>query len=106
MIKNGINMSILRMKLLSNDYLKVDQAFLRGSYANGSYDYKSDLDLFIISDDFASIDIMKRKDLVKSILEPILCMQIDSICLTKHEYELVIMDKQKNIRYDEMVEII
>ncbi|NFQ67417.1 nucleotidyltransferase domain-containing protein [Clostridium sporogenes] len=103
---NGTYMDILKIKLLSNDYLNIDKAFIRGSYANGNYNYKSDLDLLIISDDFIGIDMMKRKQLVKNIFEPILCMKIDSICLTKYEYGLIVMNKEKDIRYDEMVEVI
>lgn len=103
---NGFNINILKEKLLSNDYFKVDQVFIRGSYSNGNYSYKSDLDLLIISDDFTAIDIMKRKEFVRSIFEDIFAIKIDAICLTKYEYCLVRMDEEKNIGYDEMVEVI
>lgn len=103
---NGINMDTLRRTLLINDYFKIGQAYVRGSYANGNYNDTSDLDLLIISDDFIGIDMMKRKKFVKNIFESILSMKIDSICLTQYEYELAMVNKEKNIRYDEMVEII
>ena len=50
--------------------------------------------------------MMKRKEFVRRIFESILSLEIDSICLTKYEYVLVIVNEEKDIRCDEMVEVV
>jgi|GEM_PF-2040933 len=100
-----INMKLLQ-KILSDSYIKVDKAYIRGSYANNKFNSNSDLDLLIVSSDFIGIDILKRKEIIKILLKDVIKLKIDSICLTEHEYELVRVDKEKIIKYDEMVEII
>lgn len=106
MILGEFDIQLLRRVLLNNSYFKVQKAYIRGSYANNNYNSESDLDLLIISNDFIGIDILKRKGIIKTVLKDILKLKIDSICLTEYEYKLVRMNKEKIIRYDEMVEIV
>lgn len=59
---------------------------LYGSYASGTYQNGSDIDLVIISDDFTGKDYWERIDILAEVVYEIFA-PIEAVALTKKEWE-------------------
>lgn len=71
---------------LENDNIKINKIILYGSFANNNNNKDSDIDLIIISDDFAAFDYWERINLISNaiykIFEP-----IEAVSFTSDEWE-------------------
>lgn len=54
----------LFVKLLKNNNINIEKAYLFGSYANGTYNEWSDIDLAIISEDFSGNTYQDKINLI------------------------------------------
>ncbi len=54
---------------LSQDNIRINKAILYGSYAKGSNDEWSDIDLAVVSEDFIGNRILDRERMIKSIVD-------------------------------------
>ncbi|MDW8802645.1 nucleotidyltransferase domain-containing protein [Clostridium sp. A1-XYC3] len=68
-------------------YLEINRIILFGSSLMGSH---TDIDLLVVSDDFYDFSTFKRRSIVKRCI--LSRYNIDPICLTKKEYEKVLLE--------------
>ncbi|WP_367912693.1 nucleotidyltransferase domain-containing protein [Bacillus pumilus] len=96
----------LKCILMDNNYIQCQKAYLRGSYARGEYQIESDIDLLIISSDFISVSIIRRKEIAKKIFQDKIDNVIDCICLTEEEYNKAINEKREILLKEMMIEVL
>ena len=97
----------IRNQLIKNAYFYCSYCFLRGSYANESYNISSDIDLLIVSPDFKDISMLKRKELFNKAMSNLsLNIQFDTICLSEEEYSSLINCKREMYFEERMIRII
>jgi len=54
---------------LEQENIRIQKAILYGSYANGTYNEWSDIDLAIVSDDFLGNRVLDKERMIKSIVD-------------------------------------
>ncbi len=57
------------LERLQKDNIRVSKAILYGSYARGTNDEWSDIDLAIVSDDFSGNRVLDKERMIKSIVD-------------------------------------
>ncbi len=57
------------LERLQKDNIRVSKAILYGSYAKGTNDEWSDIDLAIVSDDFSGNRVLDKERMIKSIVD-------------------------------------
>jgi len=65
-IRDLIKKFLLR---LEQENIRIQKAILYGSYANGTYNEWSDIDLAIVSDDFLGNRVLDKERMIKSIVD-------------------------------------
>lgn len=75
--------------------IRIDQVFIVGSYAVGSNSTTSDLDLLIISSDFAQFTNLTRCRIVQNVFAGF-PMKTDFFCFTPAEYDVSLHDTYWN----------
>lgn len=69
-IPNSVIEKINRfLELLKENHISVQKSYLYGSYANGTYNEWSDIDLAIISDDFSGNSFLDKVNLIDIIFQ-------------------------------------
>jgi uncharacterized protein len=72
-------------KVIEDKNIKVDKLILFGSYAHGTFKEESDIDILVISDDFADKDFWQRIDILSDaiyeVFEP-----IEAVAITTAEW--------------------
>ncbi len=93
--------------LIKTPYFVCNQCYLRGSYANQTNNFKSDIDLLIVSRDFQEISISKRKELFYKTMNELECkIAIDVICLSDDEYLKLLKEERKMFYKERMIRIL
>lgn len=67
-VEPHIKKIIIRFLSELSGYIRIDDAYLYGSYARGDYLKTSDIDLIIISDDFKDMKFTERLDMIENII--------------------------------------
>ena len=94
-------------QILENPYFVCNYLFLRGSYACNTNNNTSDMDFLVVSRDFTSVSILKRKDLFnKAILGLEVKVTIDVICLSEEEYFQYINSRRNMLFNERMIRLI
>lgn len=73
-------------KALENKGLKINKMILFGSYALNTYKEGSDIDVVVISEDFASKNYWERIDILSEVIYEVF-EPIEAIALTPEEWE-------------------
>lgn len=73
-------------KSLENQGIKVNKLILYGSYAHGDYRDSSDIDIVVISEDFADMDYWKRIDILVDAIYDVFA-PIEAVAMTPEEWE-------------------
>ena len=71
---------------IENKSIKINKIILFGSYAKGNYRGDSDIDVIVISDDFAPMNYWERIDLLSEIIYDIF-EPIEAHSFTRGEWE-------------------
>ena len=71
---------------MENRGIKPEKLILYGSYADGTNQEGSDIDIAIISDDFISLDYWERIDILSEVIYEIFA-PIEAVALTQKEWE-------------------
>lgn len=86
MDKNTVLNIISQFKeLLIKKGIKIDRILLFGSYANGTQQAGSDIDLVVISDSFSYMDYWQRIDVIADVIGDIF-QPIEAIAMTNDEW--------------------
>lgn len=85
-LEKAINAVSTLLKLLSFR-IKIDEAYVFGSYVKGTWLKSSDIDLVIVSQDFEGVPYLKRLDLINEVqwkarIRP----YVEAIALTPEEF--------------------
>ncbi|MBI5198174.1 MAG: nucleotidyltransferase domain-containing protein [Nitrospirae bacterium] len=73
-------------KVMESKGTKIDKLILYGSYAKGEYREVSDIDLVVISEDFAGKDYWERIDLLSDAIYDVF-QPIEAVAMTPEEWE-------------------
>ncbi len=66
---NIINVLKKFLERLEHENIKVQKAIIFGSYAKGTFNEWSDIDLAIVSDDFVGNRVLDKERMIKSIVD-------------------------------------
>ena len=66
---NIINILKKFLERLEHENIKVQKAIIFGSYAKGTFNEWSDIDLAIVSDDFVGNRVLDKERMIKSIVD-------------------------------------
>ncbi len=73
-------------KILESTGVRTEKIILYGSYANGTYHEWSDIDLVVISPDFADVGLWDRIKMVSKAIS-IIFQPIEAVPMTPEEWE-------------------
>jgi predicted nucleotidyltransferase len=87
MDKNAVlDIIVIFKDALESQGIHVKKIILFGSFATGTFNDESDIDLVIISDDFAGKDYWKRIDILSEAIYEVF-KPIEAIAMTPEEWE-------------------
>ena len=101
--KKGTAINEIKDKLTENTYFMCRMCFLRGSVLTDNWTDNSDIDLLVVSDDFKSMTISKRNEILLKTINEIEYL-IDAICLSEDEYNQII--KEERVGNERLVRIV
>jgi predicted nucleotidyltransferase len=74
------------IKAIQSKGIKIDKLILFGSYADETHEEGSDIDLVVISDDFAGKDYWERIDILSDAIFDVF-QPIEATAMTSNEFE-------------------
>ena len=87
MDKNAVlDIIVIFKDALESQGIHIKKIILFGSFATGTFNDESDIDLVIISDDFAGKDYWKRIDILSEAIYEVF-KPIEAIAMTPEEWE-------------------